>query len=126
MAAEAGMELFADILQKYACLPFSLPGGGLNPYTMIPLMTDMLTERGLKGEGGIEQVAGFNIYPPEWFNPFDDATGRLRKTPNTHSIHWYSKSWMEPEPRWKTELKRLARRIMGAENLSKLKLSRKG
>lgn len=112
LAADRAMPLYAEILERYETMTFLLPDGSLNPYTMIPMVTQLLQEKGLKGDGTIEHVAGIDVYPSEWFNPFDDATGRLRKTGNTRSIHWYAKSWMPAEPAWKVNLKRLARRLI--------------
>lgn len=112
LAADRAMPLYAEILERYETMTFLLPDGSLNPYTMIPMVTQLLQENGLKGDGTIEHVAGIDVYPSEWFNPFDDATGRLRKTGNTRSIHWYAKSWMPAEPVWKVNLKRLARRLI--------------
>ena len=112
LAAEPEMPLYRQILDRYETMTFLLPDGTQNPYTMIPMVTQLLQEKGLKGDGTIEHVAGIDVYPSEWFNPFDDATGRLRKTGNTRSIHWYAKSWMPAEPAWKVNLKRLARRLI--------------
>ena len=120
MAAEAGMELFADILLRYESLTMFLPDGRMNPVTMIPMVTQMLLDRGLNGNGDIESAAGFIVYPPEWFNPFDDATGRLNKTVNTRSIHWYSKSWMTRESKLTVTAKRLARRLFGVGFISRI------
>ena len=117
LAAMPGMPLFYAILDLFVKLSFLTENGSLNPYTMIPMVTDLLKERGLVCNGTIERVAGINIYPPDWFNPFDDATGRLRKTDNTRTIHWYAKSWMPTEPVWKTSTKRLIRRLFGTERL---------
>lgn len=58
------------------------------------LNTQALLKLGLKQNGKLQKLADVTVYPIEWFNPYDDATGILRKTPNTVSIHWYSKSWM--------------------------------
>ena len=85
------------------------------------MVTELLTQNGLRGDGTVEHVAGVDIYPPEWFNPYDDLTGRLRKTQNTHTIHWFAKSWMEPEPMWQTTIKRLFRRVLGKNALAKLR-----
>lgn len=111
MAAEPGMPLYQEILSRYETMSFSREDGSLNPYTMIPMVTELLGEAGLKGDGTIEHIAGVNVYPPEWFNPFDDLTGRLRKTENTRSIHWFAKSWMEPEADWIVFVKRILRRF---------------
>ena len=93
-------------------MSFSREDGSLNHYTMIPMVTELLVAAGLKGDGTIEHIAGINVYPPEWFNPFDYLTGRLRNTENTRSIHWFAKSWMEPEAVWKVFVKRVLRRII--------------
>lgn len=120
LAAEPGMTLYNAILDRFEQMPFLIENGSLNPYTMIPMVTDVLKERGLTGDGMVEQVAGVNIYPPDWFNPFDDATGRLRKTENTRTVHWFAKSWMPAEPAWTTKTKRFLRRLFGTERLSRL------
>ena len=120
LAAEPGMPLYKAILDQFEQMTFLTENGSLNPYTMIPMVTDLLKERGLVCNGTIEHVAGVNIYPPDWFNPFDDATGRLHQTDNTRAIHWYAKSWLPAEPAWKTWMKRLLRRLFGTERLTKL------
>ena len=112
LAAEPGMPLYRDILTRFETMSFSREDGSLNSYTMIPLVTELLVSAGLKGDGTVEHIAGIDVYPPEWFNPFDDLTGRLRKTENTRSIHWFAKSWMEPEADWIVFVKRILRRII--------------
>ena len=120
LAAEPEMSLYKTVLGRFVQISFQTENGSLNPYTMIPMVTDLLKERGLVCNGAIEQVAGITIYPPDWFNPFDDATGRLRNTENTRTIHWYAKSWLPAEPAWKTWTKRLLRRLFGTEWLTRL------
>ena len=120
LAAEPGMSFYKEILDQFEQMSFLTENGDLAPYTMIPMVTDLLKERGLTSNGTIEQVAGVSIYPPDWFNPFDDATGRLRKTENTRTIHWFAKSWMPAEPAWKTRTKRFLRRLFGIERLSRI------
>lgn len=112
MAAESGLPLYQEILSRYETMSFSREDGSLNPYTMIPMVTELLVSAGLKGDGTIEHIAGIDVYPPDWFNPFDDLIGRLHKTENTRSIHWFAKSWMEPEAAWKVFVKRFLRRII--------------
>ena len=120
LGAEPGMTLYKEILDRYDTLPFMLENGERNPYSMIALVTDLLQSKGLVGNSGIEWVGGVLVYPKCWFNPFDDATGRLHKTPDTKSIHWYSKSWMPKESRFKVFAKRMARRILGKNFVSRL------
>ena len=121
LAADRAMPLYAEILERYETMTFLLPDGSLNPYTMIPMVTGLLREKGLKGGGSIEHVAGIDVYPSDWFNPFDDATGRLRKTADTRTVHWFAKSWMPAQPQWKVALKRLLRRIPGYKTIARLR-----
>ena len=120
LAAKPGLSLYKALLDQFEQMPFLTENGSLNPYTMIPMVTDLLKDRGLTGNGTIERIEGITIYPPDWFNPFDDATGRLRKTDNTRTIHWFAKSWLPAEPTWKTAVKRLLRRLIGTGRLSKI------
>ena len=121
LAAEPGMALYSVILMKYEFLAFLADNGDRNPYSMIPLVTDLLTDKGLKGNGSIEHINGITVYPPDWFDPFDDATGRMRITENTRTIHWYAKSWLPGEPAWRVSAKRIVRRLIGTDTLPKLK-----
>lgn len=120
LAAEPGMELYGEILAGYDRISFMDKDGLRNPYSMIPMVTDLLAGKGLKGNRGVESVMGIKVYPQDWFNPFDDATGRLRKTSNTKTIHWYSKSWMPKENPVSVFLKRLARRVFGGGIVSRI------
>ena len=45
--------------------------------------TEALLKFGLVQNGERQNVGGAEIFPVEWFNPYDDPTGRLRKTNNT-------------------------------------------
>ena len=121
MAAEMGMDIYREILNGYESLPYLLENGERNPISMIPLVTELLKQRGLKGDGSIEHVDGVDMYPPEWFNPFDDVTGRLRKTENTRTIHWFAKSWLPADPVWMISFKRFVRRVLGRNVLVSMK-----
>ncbi len=121
LAVEARNPIYEAILEGFAKLDYYLPGGLRNPYTMIPMVTDIMKSKGLNGIDSIQDVEGIFIYAPDYFNPLDDATGRLRKTENTRTIHWFMKSWMprqEPAIIW---LKRVLRRFLGNETLFKIK-----
>ena len=112
IGAEAGNPIYAEIITFYSTLNFYLPDGNINPYAVVRITTDFLLRHGLKQISGIQTVDNIIIYPSDYFNPLDDATGRLKKTSNTHSIHWYSKTWMEINP-WRQKISRLIHRIFG-------------
>ena len=120
-AAEPGMELFRKFLDEYAELHFILPDGSHNPYSMIRIITNMLEEEGLIPGTEIQKVAGVTIYPSEYFNPWDDTVGILRKTKNTRTVHWYSKSWLKQDSQWVVWVKRIMRRLFGKSIGEKIK-----
>ena len=76
--------------------------------------SDVMERFGLVRNGQEQVVAGIHVYPADWFNPLDSATGKLSKTKNTHSVHWYSMSWMPWYKQIKVKFGRLARRIINA------------
>ena len=113
IAAEPRMELYKRFLEEYDDLHFILPDGSHNPYSMIRIITNMLEKEGLRPGTDIQRVAGVTIYPSEYFNPWDDTVGILRKTGNTRTVHWYSKSWMKQDALWVVWAKRIMRRLFG-------------
>lgn len=121
MGAEAGLQVYADILNYYSKLHFILPDGSYNTSdAVVNITTRELIKIGLKAMEGIQQVADISIYPADFFNPFDDATGKTKITPNTHSIHWYSKTWMNVHP-FRQTMVRLLHRFLGKNFFSNLK-----
>lgn len=115
-----GLRLYADLLEMYASLEFTDGNGNINLTTIVKYTTRLLASKGLKPQSGIQEAAGVIIYPKEFFNPLDDNTGRLKITSNTHSIHWYSKTWLGTSP-WRTKISRLAHRLFGVNTFSKLR-----
>lgn len=112
LGAMQGMPFYREMLGKYASLSFRNNDGSLNLTTIVKYTTELLIAHGLNHDEQIPTVAGIKIYPKEYFNPLDDNTGKLDLTSNTHSIHWYSKTWLEVNP-LRTKLSRLAHRYLG-------------
>ncbi|MCD8231871.1 MAG: glycosyl transferase [Clostridiales bacterium] len=79
------------------------------------LNTRALVPFGLKLDGSCQIVAGAKILPIEYMNPYDDPTGRLNRTNNTISIHWYSKSWMSRSTIIRSILTKPLHRIFGVD-----------
>ena len=67
---------------------------------------------GLIRNGREQVVAGIHVYPADYFNPVDSTTGKLTKTVNTYSIHWYSMSWLPKRVQMKAKLGRILRRVL--------------
>ncbi len=85
------------------------------------LNTAALLKFGLQLNGNEQVIAGARIYPADYFNPFEDATGILKTTKNTYSIHWYAKSWISKRKVLRSKLTRPLHRIFGVDFFRKKK-----
>lgn len=79
------------------------------------LNTQALTRLGLIQNGMEQVVCNAVVYPPEVLNPYESATGRLKKSGRTVSIHWYAASWMSRPERIRGMLTRFLHRIFGVD-----------
>ncbi len=79
------------------------------------LNTEALVKLGLQQNGREQEVAGAHIFPADYFNPFEDATGLLKSTENTYTIHWYAKSWMSKRKIIRSKLTRPLHRLFGTD-----------
>ena len=99
----------------------NLLDGTKGTITCPALNTEALVPLGLIKNGQKQNVAGAEIYPVDFFNPYDDTTGRLRKTKNTYSVHWYSKSWLDKKSIIRSKITQPFHRIFGVDCFSWLK-----
>lgn len=121
LGAEKAMSIYESIINYYKKLDFLRPDGSYNTTdAVVNITTRELCVHGLRNEHGIQKVGGITIYPADYFNPFDDLTGKLNKTQNTRTIHWFSKTWMKVNPlrQW---LSRLVHRVLGIHATSKIR-----
>ena len=65
--------------------------------------------------GKRQNVCGAEILPVDFLNPYDDPTGRLNKTSNTVSIHWYSKSALSKKSIIRSKITRPFHRLFGED-----------
>lgn len=85
------------------------------------LNTNALQKLGLCLNGEKQDLGIAVVYPADYFNPYDDPTGKLNKTKNTFSIHWYSKSWMSKGTILRSKLTKPLHRLFGKDFFRKHK-----
>ena len=112
IAAVSHHPVIQAMIEEYKKLHFTNADGTTNAVGCPHLNTDVMERFGLVPNGREQVVAGIHVYPADFFNPLDSATGKLVKTENTYSIHWYSMSWLPKRVRIKAKLGRMARRLM--------------
>lgn len=110
----AGHSTILAMKQQY--LDLKQTGNGTYPLAACPaLNTRALIPLGLKTDGSCQNVAGAQILPVEYLNPYDDPTGRLNKTKNTISVHWYAKSWLSKGAVLRSILTKPLHRVFGVD-----------
>lgn len=108
------------MIQKYNELKPDREGN--YPLVVCPaLNTEALIPMGLKLNGQFQNLEGAAMLPVDYLNPYDDPTGRLNKTENTVSIHWYSKSWMDKKTILRSTLTKPFHRVFGNDCFAWLK-----
>ena len=113
IAANPGLGIYKEILDEYTYDRFIKSDGSFNMDAVVAKTTRVLQKHGLKDICGKQSVEDITIYPQEYFNPLQDSTGVLNITDNTHSIHWYSKTWLDPKAKLRSKLTKPFHRIFG-------------
>ncbi len=115
--SEAHGTAIEAMLREYDALLDGTQGVRMCP----ALNTAALEKLGLVPDGSMQTVAGALVMPMEYLNPYESATGRLNKTKNTYSIHWYNASWMSRGRKLRSAITRPLHRIFGEDCFKWLK-----
>lgn len=107
--AEKGALILQEMLEDYAEIPFVLPDGSYD-LTGCPVRNTLVLERHGYLRENKQQILDGNILilPQEYLNPKEWASGAIKVTKNTISIHHYDASWF-PEERQTEKLERWKR-----------------
>lgn len=108
LGVNPGLGLYGELLQLYSSLHFIEKDGALNLSTVVQYTTEILCAHGLQMANDIQYIDGIWIYPKEYFNPKDYATGIITISDKTYSIHHFAESWLP----WSWKLKSRIKRIM--------------
>ncbi len=118
--AEAGNPVVHEMLLPY----LNFIGKADEIGTLVPcprVNTEVLLRLGLVQNGQRQNVPGAEIFPVEYFNPYDDPTGVLSITDHTYSIHWYGKSWLSRTAVFRSKITRIFHRHFGTDCFDWLK-----
>ena len=115
MGTEAHNPVIGRFLKAYDQRTFFKPDGSMDLTTNVEEWTSLLTrEYGLVLDGQQQQVSDFMIYPSDYFTPYDYLNGKVSRTPNTYTIHWFNQSWVG-QNKWRTRLSQWFHRLTGTK-----------
>ncbi|MFI3165982.1 MAG: capsular polysaccharide synthesis protein [Bacillota bacterium] len=112
--SEANSKFIDVMIAEYENSVFINKDGSLNMVGCPHKNTDAMRKLGFKIDGSMQVVSNVVCLPQEYMNPYDDSTGKLNKTGNTYSIHWYAKTWIPKHKVIRSNITRRIRRIFGA------------
>lgn len=112
-AVAPGNIFLQKILLDYEQSSFYNTDGTFNLITIVERTTKLLKKYGLKDTLEIQKVAGFTVFPCEYFCPINMETGKLECTKNTYSIHRYAGSWVSMQDKFRGKVYNIIYRIFG-------------
>jgi mannosyltransferase OCH1-like enzyme len=113
MASEKGGAFIGELLATYSNRIFIKSNGEYDISTNVKAITDVAIKNKLILNGQKQTIQNFTYYPQNFFSPFDDTTGKVLSTNDTYTIHWFSKSWLEPNLVRRVKVTRVFHRIFG-------------
>lgn len=114
--AFAGMGAVKDLLTYYESLHFVNTDGSISYKNIVEITSEYLAEHGMINTKGIQECAGFTIYPVDYFCPISFETRKMIITGNTKTIHHFAESWVPKSTRFKNAIGR----VLGQEFLQTL------
>ena len=84
---------FKEMCRYFESLSFYNPEGKPTAGFVVPGTTKHLLQHGFKRENRYQEVAGVSIYPADYFDPMDNATGKIKLSINTRTIHRSGRTW---------------------------------
>jgi len=98
MAVETHHPIIQEMLEFYDAQAKDDSTAMLDMGIVVSGMTEIFIRHGFVRENRYQEVAGISLYPSEYFYPMDNATGRIKQTPNTRTIHRYDRTWSAQKP----------------------------
>ena len=111
--AEKNNDFIKALLDDYNDRHFVKSDGTLDITPCPVINSEIFKKYGFELNNSVEEKDGIRVYPSEYFNPLENATGKLNKTKNTYSIHWYNKSWVPKKLVVRSKITKVFHRIFG-------------
>lgn len=111
-----------ELLEYYDSRSFLLPNGAYDTTTNTAVISQICARHGLELNGKHQVLAnGVTFYPRVYFSPYDYINGGSFRTAESHTIHHFAQSWLPVHVRLRSRLKRMASRMIGPNNISRIR-----
>lgn len=121
IGAKKGNQFIELFLKTYDHKHFIKEDGNFNELTNVAAITGMLEKKGLQLNGKHQEIDGDVFYPQTFFSPYDYINIRKFITEDTYTMHHFYKSWLPIHTRLKGNLKMALAKVIGGDNLEKLR-----
>ncbi|WP_216829040.1 glycosyltransferase family 32 protein [Alkalihalobacterium elongatum] len=122
IGAKKGNPLIKIFLNAYQHKNFINEDGETNQLTNVAIISDLLVNKGLKLNGEFQELEGFGtFYPQTYFSPYDYINCRKLVTEKTYAMHHFYKSWLPFNTRLKGNIKLLASKLIGGNNIARIR-----
>lgn len=92
-----------------------------NMETVVAIMTNYLTEKGLTPNNTYQVISDMVIYPTEYFAPMNFQNNKVTITDKTFSIHHYAGSWLSSTEIVKIKIYQYLNNALGEKYFLKLR-----
>jgi hypothetical protein len=122
IGAAQGNQLIGMFLNSYKEKSFITTDGKHNDLTNVAIITDILQDLGLVPNGEYQELKDIGVfYPQTYFSPYDYINCRKFISVNTYAMHHFYKSWLPPMARIKSNLKLIASKVIGGDNVARVR-----
>ena len=121
MACIPKHDLIKAFIDNYNGIYFYNEDQSLNMITNVKRLTQILENRGLIRNNKFQCINDINIYPQEYFSPYDYVNYIRKNTENTYCEHLFLVSWLPWNIKIKKVLKKILIPIIGINNMNKLR-----
>lgn len=122
MACEKNHPFLDEFEELYAREVFLQKDGTLNTNTNVNRLTKLLCGKGLVRNNKRQTLSDeIEIYPTEYFSPYDYANCIMEKTDNSYCAHLFFVTWLPKTEQIKKCVKRMVVRIIGRQGLKKIR-----
>lgn len=108
MGARKHHPIISNFLKAYEQRTFYLN----SPSNVVELTNLLVKEYGLQLNGEYQKLDGIDIFPSDYFSPYDYLNGKLIQDHNTYAIHWYDMSWVD-QSKFRKYISRFYHRLIG-------------